>query len=45
MDVNGICCSTFGHGIKGKNVEHDYFGSEKIVNDLRRFESFKTGFI
>ena len=45
MDVNGICCVTLGHGLKGENVEHDYFGTEKVVNDLKRFESFEAGFV
>ena len=31
MDINGVACSTFGHGFKGEKVEHEYFGSQKIV--------------
>jgi len=27
MDINGVACSTFGHGFKGEKVEHEYFGS------------------
>ena len=45
MEVNGICCATLGHGIKGQNIEHEYFGSERVLNDLKRFENFEMGFV
>ena len=41
--VEGVMCTTFGHLIKGENVEHPYFGTNKIINDLKKIESWKTG--
>ena len=34
--INGVTCVTLGHNLKGQNVEHPYFGSNKIVSDLLR---------
>lgn len=45
LDINGICCATLAHGIKGKNIEHEYFGTEKIVEDLKQFKSFEKGLV
>lgn len=36
MLVNNIECITLGHGFKdNKVVEHEYLGSEKIIEDLK----------
>ena len=39
--VNGIRCCTFGHEFKGEKVEHEYFGSKKIIEDLIKFDNNK----
>ncbi len=36
---------TLGHGIKGGIVEHDYLGTNKVVDDLSKFKEFHNGFI
>lgn len=43
LDINGVCCAALGHGIKGENIEHDYFGTEKVLQDLKKFNSFDKG--
>lgn len=43
--VNDIKCSTLAHGIIGNVIEHDYFGSEKIVNDLKKLKGWDNGII
>jgi len=45
MDINGICCATLGHGIKGKNIEHDYFGTDKIISDLKNISGYSKGYL
>lgn len=37
MEINGVYCVTFGHGFKGEKVAHPYFGTERIVDDLKEF--------
>ncbi len=43
--VNDIKCSTLAHGIIGNVIGHDYFGSEKIVNDLKKLKGWDIGLI
>ena len=43
--VNDIKCSTLAHGIIGNVIGHDYFGSEKIVNDLKKLKGWDNGII
>jgi hypothetical protein len=40
MLINGVVCVTLGHGILNDAVvSHPYFGSQKVVDDLKSFES------
>ena len=41
----GINAVTFGHGIEGEVVGHQYFGTEKIVNDLQKHPGWESGLI
>ena len=43
VEVNGINCVTFGHNFKGQKVEHKYFGSKMIIEDLKKIEGFENG--
>lgn len=46
MVVNGMHCITLAHGIKGDKVaEHEYFGTNKIIEDLSKMEGWRTGLI
>jgi hypothetical protein len=45
MIINGTECVTLGHSFKGPVVGHDYFGSERIVNDLRKIDGWKNGIV
>jgi len=36
MLVSGIECSVLGHGLMGPVVEHEYFGTRAIIEDLER---------
>ena len=45
MEINGIVCATLGHGFKGHKVEHPYFGTKKVIEDLEKIEKFGDGFV
>ena len=43
MLVNDMYCITLGHGMKGPVLEHEYLGTEKIVDDLKKLEGWNNG--
>ena len=45
IEVNNIVCATLGHGFKGQKVEHPYFGTIQIIQDLKRLPNFSKGFV
>jgi len=46
VTINGLDVITLGHGFKGnKVVEHEYFGTEKVIEDLKRFSGFEAGHV
>jgi hypothetical protein len=40
--IPAVC---LGHGLKGHVVEHDYYGSERVIRDLEKYGGWKTGFV
>lgn len=46
MLINGTECVTLGHGFTGDAVvEHSYFGTAKVVDDLRQFSGWEAGHV
>ena len=43
--INGVECVTLGHNFKGEIIEHPYFGTEKVLEDLCAMDTLDTGFI
>ena len=45
--VNNIECVTLGHGFQDDIVRHSYYGSERVIEDLRKLDlqQNRTGFI
>jgi hypothetical protein len=41
--LNGICAITLGHGHRDDILEHPYFGTDKVVKALKRYEEYDTG--
>jgi len=41
--VNGVECITWGHGFGGAVVEHSYYGTGKIVEDLMALDGWQHG--
>ncbi len=46
IELNLTKCITLGHNYKFDNLQHPYFGSNKIIEDLEKFTEFnKSGYI
>jgi hypothetical protein len=40
IDMEGVFCCTLAHGIHGKVIGHDFFGTTAVINSMKR----QTGF-
>ena len=46
VTINNINVVTLGHNFKGnKIIEHNYFGSDLIINDLKKLDGWEEGYI
>lgn len=45
MMINGMECITLGHNLEGDVVGHPYFGSQKVIEDLKKFKGWNSGLI
>eukprot|EP00479_Gromia_sphaerica_P006598 TRINITY_DN1921_c0_g1_i1.p1 TRINITY_DN1921_c0_g1~~TRINITY_DN1921_c0_g1_i1.p1 ORF type:complete len:196 (+),score=36.05 TRINITY_DN1921_c0_g1_i1:1226-1813(+) len=45
MLINGIPCVTFGHNLKGDVVEHEYFGTSRVLEDLKLMPGWEMGLV
>ena len=44
--VNNYTFATLGHGLKGDVIEHSYFGTNMVINDLHGFSTYdKKGLV
>jgi hypothetical protein len=43
VSINSILCVTLGHDIHEGIVEHEYFGSQKVIEDLKKCEGWNIG--
>lgn len=43
MVVNGVECVTLGHGLSAPVVAHPYFGTQAVVDDLRKMRGWEAG--
>ncbi|CAF1053365.1 unnamed protein product [Didymodactylos carnosus] len=43
--INGSECVTLGHGFKEDVVAHEYYGTKKVLDDLREFDGFDEGHV
>ena len=41
--VDGVECATLGHGLEGPVIGHPYWGTEAVINDLRRQPGWAAG--
>jgi len=45
MVINGVQCVSMGHDLQSPGVKHPYFGSQQIVDDLKRQPGWEEGLI
>jgi hypothetical protein len=43
--VDGYIFATFGHGIHGDVIGHDFFGTDNVINDIKKFKSYNDGYV
>ena len=43
--LNGVKAITLGHNRTEDILKHPYFGTEKVINVLKKYNSYNTGFI
>jgi Mg-chelatase subunit ChlD len=45
LTIEGTACVTLGHGFEGPVVSHAYFGTDRVVDDLRRMRGWSDGLV
>jgi hypothetical protein len=43
VELNGVKAITLGHNLKGNVLGHPYFGTEVVVNALKRYPGYSEG--
>jgi hypothetical protein len=43
--VDGFVFATYGHGLEGEVISHDYFGTDNVINDLRKKNTYDEGYV
>jgi len=45
MLINGTACVSLGHNLEGEVVGHPYFGSQLVVEDLKKMKGWSGGLV
>jgi hypothetical protein len=45
VNINNIIACTFGHTIKGPVIEHEFYGTEEVIKDLKKMSGWARGYI
>ena len=40
VDMEGVFCCTLAHGMRGDVIEHDFFGSEKVIECMKTMPNY-----
>lgn len=43
--INDYICSTLGDNLQENSINHKYFGSKNVIEDLKKFSTYKLGFV
>lgn len=43
--IGDIECATLGHGLTDENIIHPFFGTEKVIDNLKESNTYKDGLI
>ena len=41
--INSHIFATFGHNLRGDVIEHDYYGTDRVIDDLKLIDGYKEG--
>jgi Mg-chelatase subunit ChlD len=45
VTVNGVECITLGHDMTGNVISHPYYGTQKVISDLKNLDGWENGFV
>lgn len=45
LPVDGMECATWGHGLHGDIIGHQYFGTQRVLESLAACEGWQAGFV
>ena len=37
--------ATYGNNLQGDVIQHDYFGKENVIEDLKKFDTYQDGYV
>jgi len=45
--INDVDCATWGHGLKGPGIGHEYFGPQRVLETIQNYDSvgFDAGLV
>ena len=43
--IDGITVCTLGHGFEGPVISHPYFGTQAVIEDLKKCDGWENGFV
>jgi len=45
ININGIDCCTLGHGFTGPVIQHEFYGTQRVIDDFKKFNTYTLGII
>lgn len=43
MLIENVICATLGHNLKGDVIEHEYYGTDRVIDDLKSLPGWNSG--
>ena len=43
--IEGRIFATYGNDLQGNVIQHDYFGKENVIEDLKKFDTYQDGYV
>ena len=45
IEVENVKCASLNHQLKGDVIEHEYFGTQRVIEDLKAAGDYESGFV
>jgi hypothetical protein len=45
IQINGVDACTLGHNLRGPVIGHEFYGTNTVVNDLKKFPEYMNGLV